>query len=146
MTERRTAHRHARLKRGGMTAVLPLARIGRASVVGIGGCLQIAASAFAAPPPGADMSLAPWFHSLQVPGTRNLCCDVSDCRNYPVRADGMHYQVLYEDRWLVVPTEAVSDRTDNPTGHYVTCVQHDHWTNGVPDGPRIMCLFKAPGM
>ena len=110
----------------------------------IGGCLLITASAFAAPPPGADMTLAPWFHSLHVPGTRNLCCDVSDCRHYPVRADGTHYQVFFDDKWLIVPTEAVSDRDDNPTGDYVTCIQRDHWTSGEPDGPRVMCLIKAP--
>ena len=110
----------------------------------IGACSLIATSAFAAPPPGADMSLAPWFHSLRVPGTGNLCCDISDCRHYPVRADGTHYQVLFESRWLTVPSEAVSDRFDNPTGDYVTCIQRDHWTNGEPDGPRVLCLFKAP--
>ena len=110
----------------------------------VGGSLVIAAPAIAAPPPGADMSLAPWFHSLRVPGTGSLCCDVSDCRHYPVRADGSRYQVLFENRWLVVPSEAVSDRSDNPTGDYVTCIQRDHWTDGNPDGPRIRCLFKAP--
>src|SRR5262249_41503120 len=93
----------------------------------------LAASASAAPPAGSDMTLAPWFHSLRVPGVANMCCDVSDCRNYPVRPDGNHYQVLYEDRWLVVPTEAVSGRTDNPTGDYVTCIQRNHWTGGQPD-------------
>jgi hypothetical protein len=110
----------------------------------VGGCLLIAGPAIAAPPPGADMSLAPWFHSLRIPGTRNLCCDVSDCRHYPVRADGTHYWVLFDDRWVIVPTEAVSDRGDNPTGDYVTCIQRDHWTSGVPDGPRVLCLIKAP--
>jgi hypothetical protein len=109
-------------------------------------CLLIAASAFAAPPPGADMTLAPWFHSLHVPGAETLCCNISDCRHYPVRADGTHYQVFFDNRWLIVPTEAVSDRADNPTGDYVTCIQRDHWTNGEPDGPRVLCLFKAPRM
>jgi hypothetical protein len=109
-------------------------------------CLLIAPSAFAAPPPGADMTLAPWYRSLLVPGAKTLCCDISDCRHYPVQADGTHYQVFFDKRWLIVPTEAVSDRGDNPTGDYVTCIQRDHWTNGVPDGPRILCLFKAPRM
>ena len=112
----------------------------------IGGCLLIAASASARPPPGADMTLAPWFHSLHVPGTEILCCDVSDCRHYPVRADGTHYQVLFDNRWLVVPTEAVSDRADNPTGDYVTCIQRDHWTSGMHDGPIVRCLIKPPRM
>jgi hypothetical protein len=115
--------------------------IGRLFILG---CLLIAAPSSAAPPPGADMTLAPWFHSLHVPGTRNLCCDVSDCRHYPVHADGTRYQVFFDHRWLTVPDEAVSDRADNPTGDYVTCIQRDHWTSGEPDGPRVLCLFKAP--
>jgi hypothetical protein len=106
----------------------------------------IASPALPAPPQGADMTLAPWYHSLREPSTGIACCDIADCRHYPVRADGTHYQVLYEDRWVIVPAEAVSDRADNPTGDYVTCIQRDHWTNGEPDGPRVLCLFKAPRM
>lgn len=106
--------------------------------------MVIATAALAAPPQGADMSLAPWYRSLRVPGANNLCCDISDCRHYPVRADGTHYLVLFDNRWLIVPTEAVLDRADNPTGDYVTCIQRDHWTNGEPDGPRVLCLIKAP--
>ncbi len=30
-------------------------------------------------------------------------------RHYPVRAFRTHYQVLYDNRWLMVPTEAVSE-------------------------------------
>jgi hypothetical protein len=110
----------------------------------INGCLIIVAAALAAPPPDADMTLAPWYRSLRVPGKNILCCDVSDCRHYPVSTDGTHYHVFFDRRWLKVPTEAVSDRTDNPTGNYVTCIQRDHWTNGEPDGPRVLCLFRAP--
>ena len=110
----------------------------------ISACPIIAAAAFAAPPSDADMALAPWFRSLQQPRNHNLCCDMSDCRNFPVQADGTHYQVFFDGRWLIVPNGAVSDRTDNPTGNYVTCIQRDHWTNGEPDGTRVLCLFKAP--
>ena len=89
-------------------------------------CLLIAASpAFAAPPPGADKTLAPWFRSLHIPSTEVLCCDISDCRHHYVRM-GLTNQVFYEHRWLIVPMEAVPDRADNPTGDYVTCIQHDH--------------------
>jgi len=104
------------------------------------------APANGAPPPGADVTLAPWFRTLKQPDSGAQCCDIADCRNYPVQPDGDRYLVLYEGRWLKVPNEVVSDRTDNPTGDYVTCVQRDHWTNGQPDGPRIVCLFKAPRM
>ena len=145
MTRCRIARRNA-LKSGAVTTMLSLVNIGTVGAAGISGCLLVAASAIAVPPPDADMTLAPWFRSLKEPGTKNLCCDISDCRNYPVRPDGTHYQVFFDNRWLSVPTEAVSDRTDNPTGNYVTCIQRDHWINGVPDGPRVICLFKAPGM
>ena len=76
-----------------------------------------------APPPNADPRLAPWFKSLEVPGTEHHglgCCDIADCRNLPVRTDSEHYLVFHSDRWLVVAPEAVSDRTDNPTGDYIS--------------------------
>jgi hypothetical protein len=86
----------------------------------IGGGVITSVSALAAPPPGSDGTLAPWFHSLQVPSTHEGCCGVSDYRNYPVRVDVKHYQVFYDNRWLAVPTAAISERVDNPTGNYVT--------------------------
>jgi hypothetical protein len=64
----------------------------------VGGSLILAASAVAAPPPDADMTLAPWFRSLRVPGQKNSCCDLADCRHYPVRSDGANYQVFFDDR------------------------------------------------
>jgi hypothetical protein len=109
----------------------------------------IAVGFMIAAPPNADQTLAPWFHSLLQPGTGDTgfkCCDVADCRNHPVRADGEHHQVFYGGRWLIVPTEAISDRTDNPTGDYVTCIQHDHWSDGAHDGPVVRCLIKPPRM
>ena len=60
------------------------------------------------------MTMAPWFRSLRVPGTETRCCDIADCRNYPVRPDGSNYQVFFDDRWLTVPTEVVSDRWTIP--------------------------------
>lgn len=112
----------------------------------LGGCMLLALPVLAAPPEGADPALAPWFHSLRTPDTGMGCCDTSDCRNYPVRAAGDHYEVFFDNRWVIVPQAAVSDRTDNPTGDYVTCIQKEHWSNGNPDGPFVLCLFKAPGI
>lgn len=102
--------------------------------------------AVAAPPTDADMSLAPWYRSLHIPGKLTLCCDASDCRHYPVTSDGSHYWVYYEKQWRKVPRTAVLDRTDNPTGDYVVCIQRERWTNGAPDGPIINCLVRAPGV
>jgi hypothetical protein len=70
-----------------------------------------------AAPQNADLSLAPRFKSLRLPGTNDegaLCCDIADCRNHPVQADGEHYRVFYEGRWLIVPSEVVSDRQITP--------------------------------
>jgi hypothetical protein len=47
-----------------------------------------------------------------------------------------------EQRYRVVPTEAVSDRADYR--RLCLCIQRDHWINGDPDGPRVVCLIKAP--
>jgi hypothetical protein len=60
-------------------------------------CPLIAASAFAAALPGVDMSF----------------------RRYPVQADGVYCQVFFDNRSLMVPTDAVSGKADNPTGDYV---------------------------
>ena len=101
--------------------------------------------ALAAPPTDADMSMAPWFRSLRIPGKMTLCCDASDCRHYPVTSDGDRYLVYFENQWRKVPRAAVLDHTDNPTGDYIVCIQRDHWTNGQQDGPIIHCLVRAPG-
>ena len=97
-----------------------------------------------AAPPDADQSLAPWFHSLQDPSTGGMCCGIADCRNYPVRADGEHYYVLFEGTWIIVPDEAILDRFDNPTGDYIACVQKFTWQNGSLLPPSVRCLVKPP--
>lgn len=117
-------------------------------VLGIAWLLGISLkSAFPAPPEGADMSLAPWYQSLKIGKTGGSCCGAADCRNYPVSTasapDGTtHYRVLYEGKWLDVPEEAIQDRTDNPTGDYVVCVQR-HWSDGDFD-PQVLCFINAP--
>jgi hypothetical protein len=45
----------------------------------IGACLMVVSHvAHAAPPPDADMRLAPWFHSLTIPNTGSSCCGAAD--------------------------------------------------------------------
>ena len=104
---------------------------------------MIVLPALAAPPEGADPKLEAWFRSLHAPFNGTPCCDIADCRNYPVRSDGHHYQVLYNSSWLPVPDEVVSPRTDNPTGDYVTCIHHP-WDGKKYGPPLVLCLFKAP--
>jgi hypothetical protein len=89
----------------------------------IGACLMVVSHvAHAAPPPDADMSLAPWFHSLMIPNTGSSCCGAADCRNYPVVVASDGYRVQFRGQWLKVPPAVVQDCWDNPTGDYVTCI------------------------
>lgn len=96
---------------------------------------HIAHPAFAAPPPDADPSLAPWFNSLRSPWTKALCCSMADCRPVDSRINGTHYEALIEGKWLVVPDDRILNRSDNPTGRAVAC-----WT---PQA-GIMCFVRAP--
>lgn len=78
--------------------------------------------AVAAPPPGADMTLAPWFESLRQPGTGFACCSVSDCRGTEYRIVDGHYEAqLPSGAWIAVPDATVLHRHDNPTGRAVLC-------------------------
>lgn len=93
------------------------------------------AVALAAPPPNADMSLAPWFNSLQQPRSGISCCSIADCRRTDARLAGDHYEAFVDGAWRPVPPEAVVDRQDNPTGRAVVCYT---------PGRGIMCFIKAP--
>ena len=89
----------------------------------------------AAPPPNTDMSLAPWFNSLQQPGSGISCCSVADCRRTDSRYAGDHYEAFVDEQWRAVPPGAVVERQDNPTGHAVVCYT---------PARGIMCFIKAP--
>src|SRR6476646_6531178 len=89
----------------------------------IGACLMVVSHvAHGAPPPDADVRLAPWFHSLTIPNTGSSCCGAADCRNCPVVVASDGYRVQFKGQWLKVPPAVVQDRGDNPTGDYVTCI------------------------
>jgi hypothetical protein len=109
----------------------------RSSYVGAGfaALASLPVTATAAPPPNADMSLAPWFNSLQQPRTGISCCSIADCRRTDSRLAGDHYEALIDGQWRPVPPEAVVERTDNPTGRAVVCYT---------PARGIMCFIKAP--
>ena len=96
--------------------------------------LLLADEASAQPPANADPALAPWFQSLQQPGTGMSCCSISDCRTTDYRTKGDHYEALIEDRWQGIPDDKVLQRTDNPTGRAVVC-----WTRT----RGIMCFVRG---
>ena len=88
----------------------------------------------AAPPPNADRSMAPWFNSLTDPQTGGSCCGEGDCRNLPVRITDGHFESLVNGQWKTVPPGVVLERSDNPTGDYITCVS--------PYAASILCFIK----
>lgn len=103
----------------------------------------------AAPPEHSDPALAPFFQSLTVPETGGSCCGQGDCRGtsvWPVRgpdADGA-YSVLYNGTWLPVPKTAISDRQDNPTGDYISCLSSLAYVNGKDADRKVICFILAP--
>lgn len=126
-----------------MTALAPYGRVMLAVLALLG--LWVAINrARAAPPDGADMSLAPWYHSLKQPQSGGSCCSMADCRptEWQERATGMWAFIgkrafgdAAPDRWEPVPADAVINRMDNPEGRAVVC-----WT------PRfgVLCFVKGP--
>ncbi len=99
----------------------------------------------AAPPPGADPDLAPWFRSLHQPNTDLSCCDRADCRTVQYRIVDGHFQAFIGSEfarwqnppyaWVDVPDASVLHRHDNPTGEGVAC-----WA-----GMRIICFVEGTG-
>lgn len=99
----------------------------------------------AAPPPGADPDLAPWFRSLRQPETNLSCCDRSDCRMVRYRIVNGRIQAFIGQEfarwqnppndWVDVPESSVLHNHDNPTGEGVAC-----WA-----GSRIICFVEGTG-
>jgi hypothetical protein len=117
-------------------AVSMAARLSKQSLVIIAYISWAAVSA-AAPPDHADPALATWFRSLKAPnGT--ACCTAADCRRASHRVSANGYEVMIDDKWVVVPWERVLRRTDNPTGEAVVC--------RVPGTTLILCFVRPPDM
>lgn len=82
-------------------------------------CLPL--DAVATMPLGERGQFSEWFENLRDPDTMLGCCGISDCRHYPTRMAGDHYEALIEGRWRVVPLERVITGVGNPTGQPVVC-------------------------
>jgi hypothetical protein len=107
--------------------------------------IAIAAPLRAAPPESADPALAPWFQSLEVPGTNHSsCCSQSDCRPVDYRITGDYYEALLtpeqfsragvlQPRWIPVPFDRILQRADNPTGKAILCWQ---------PGTGVLCFIR----
>jgi hypothetical protein len=97
-------------------------------------CL-FAGIAAANPPEGADGSMAPWFQSLQQPGTGMSCCSVADCRPTDFRSSGNHYEAMVNGEWHEVLADKVIHRAENPTGRAIVCWTPVH---------GILCFVPGP--
>jgi hypothetical protein len=107
--------------------------------------VTLIAAARAAPPENADPALAPWFQSLQVPGTNHSsCCSQSDCRPVDYRIVNDYYEALLtpehfarvgviQARWIRVPFDRILQRVDNPTGKAILCWQ---------PGTGVLCFIR----
>jgi hypothetical protein len=90
-------------------------------------------AAVAAPPLNPDPRLAPWFEQLSRPwgpyGAKIRCCGIADCRVTDFREIAGHFEVLIDERfpgvvvpsWQPVPSRAILEYKDNPTGGAVAC-------------------------
>jgi hypothetical protein len=110
-----------------------MSKIGLASLASASWLLAGAISV-ARPPDNADPLLAPWFQSLQQPGTGMSCCSIADCRPTDYRTSGNHFEAWVDYRWIPIPPERVLQRTDNPVGRAIVC-----WRPSI----GVMCFVRA---
>lgn len=92
----------------------------------------LGATAYAAPPEGADPTLGPWYRSLNAPDTGIPCCSTVDCRPTTTRLTTDGYEAWVDERWpnypadtqgkwIAVPADKMLKQTENPTGRGVLC-------------------------
>lgn len=109
-------------------------------VVGVAGLI---ATAIAAPPENADPALAPFFKSLQQPGTGMSCCDIADCRTVVVtHGEGRRWAFIgtgfpnAPNTWVEVPDSVVLCGVENPTGEPIACFF----------GGKVQCFVPGSGV
>lgn len=104
----------------------------------------LATPALAAPPVGSDPALAPWFRSLQQPGSGLMCCTVADCRPVKTRAKGANIEAFIDrvtfgeaapNTWVLVPPNVMIRGQDNPLGEPVLCFY----------GGEVRCFVDGAG-
>ena len=101
--------------------------------------LLLPAVSMAAPPADVapDPVLRDWFHSLLEPGTKRLCCDLSDCRFVAFRIRDGHYEVDIEGWSYVVPPGVIIRGIANPTGKAVICYTYEVFKPPPPPGTPL---------
>src|SRR5258708_27259927 len=79
----------------------PRAPVKTFSAIPVAVGLAMSQVAVAAPPDHRDPALAPWFESLNHPGSGAPCCSIADCRTTEFRHDRDGYEVLSAGRWTM---------------------------------------------
>lgn len=85
--------------------------------------------AHAEPSANADPALAPFYRSLQQPGTGALCCDRADCRPVVTRWHGGKLWAFIgsqfpdnpEPNWREVPQNVIIHGVPNQAGEPIAC-------------------------
>ena len=125
--------------------LVPRTCVGLVAGCGVASLCLVIVAARAAPPEKADPALAPWFQSLEVPGTNHSsCCSQSDCRPVDYRVIDDYYEALLtpeqfarlgvmQPRWIRVPFDRILERVDNPTGKAILCWQ---------PGTGVLCFVR----
>ncbi len=113
------------------------------------GMVAVIAAAYSAPPPNANPELAPFFQSLQQPGTGASCCNLADCRSLyasHVRVGPHGWQALIEPetfpgatetKWVDVPNEKIVRGKSHPEGLASMC-----WTPSL----GVLCFTEPAGV
>ena len=94
-----------------------------------------------------DPVMHDWFQSLKQPNTGSGCCSIADCRPYDSRIVNDHYEILFNNRWYLVPQEVVLHR-ENKAGTAIACMRtrwNFDFSPPPPDfDPTIMCFVPGP--
>ena len=78
-----------------------------------------------------------FYKDLKIPGSKTSCCNLADCRPTKIRANGDHYEVMKDGRWIKVQTEKIV-KTTAPDGGAHICAPES--TSGRFDPDYVFCI------
>lgn len=86
-------------------------------------CAMLAAIAvaWARPSVGADPASHTGYGSLRQPETGAACCSLADCRPTDYRLANGGYEVLFDQKWVLVPEKRVLRHLSGPVGRAIVC-------------------------
>jgi hypothetical protein len=60
-----------------------------------------------------------FYKDLKIPGSKTSCCNLTDCRPTEVRANGGHYEIMKDGRWIKVQHEKIVKVTAPDGGAHI---------------------------